>query len=385
MAVGPLAGLGPTRCSLSCSLAGHTSGVLSATFTRNGRFVLTTSQDKSLRLWNPHNGTHVKTYSGEHQQEVNDAVITNDNAKFFSCGSDKQVFQWDVTTAQVIRKFPGHDRKVNALAFGGPSQDVVLSASHDRSVRLWDLRARSRMPIQTLDDATDSVLCVVTAGDVIITGSTDGGLRQYDVRMGQLVVDHLLKPIGSICLSNGNECALVSTLDDTIRLIDRETGNELAIYKGHANQRFKVQSAFAPSGSCVVSGSEDKRVCMWELVDGKLLCELSEHAAPVLCTCFFEDTLVTAAADGGIMVWKTAFPSGPSVPSASFRSGGGLPVSFGKQQGRQVPVASARQSSYGQALAPSSPELAENREVEGDPDVARGSKRGDRGKKRRRK
>lgn len=35
-----------------------------------------------------------------------------DNAKFCSCGGDRQVYYWDVSTGRVIRKFRGHDGEV---------------------------------------------------------------------------------------------------------------------------------------------------------------------------------------------------------------------------------------------------------------------------------
>lgn len=35
-----------------------------------------------------------------------------DNSKLCSCGGDRQVFYWDVSTGRVIRKFRGHDSEV---------------------------------------------------------------------------------------------------------------------------------------------------------------------------------------------------------------------------------------------------------------------------------
>ena len=39
---------------------------------------------------------------------IPDGCRAQDNSKFASCGRDKDVFMWDVPTAQVIRKFEGH-------------------------------------------------------------------------------------------------------------------------------------------------------------------------------------------------------------------------------------------------------------------------------------
>lgn len=276
---------------------------MAITFSKNGRYIISASQDKTLRLWNPHSGAAVKTYQGAHNQEVNDVKIFQDNARFASCGGDKQFFIWDVTTGQVNRKFVGHDRKVNSLAMG-PNEDVLISASHDKTVRFWDLRARGKA-IQTLTEASDSVLCVSVHGDQVISGSVDGAVRQYDVRRGQLTVDELRQPVGSLAVSNDGQCLLCSTLDSKIRLLERETGNELASYEGHVNRRFKVQSTLDPSDGFVVGGSEDNRLCFWELVEGTMVGSL-EHSGPVFCVEFSGDIMATASADGVIKAWNVA-------------------------------------------------------------------------------
>lgn len=317
----------PQEYNLVQTLSGHTAPVLSLVFTKNGRFVLSTSQDKSVRLWNPHEAVHIKTYTGPHNYEVNDAAVSDDNARFVSCGGDKDFFLWDVTSGQVIRKFVGHERKVNALAFS-PNQEVVLSASHDKAVRIWDMRARSRGSIQALTEATDSVLCLSAQGDEIVTGSADGCVRQYDVRKGQMVVDSLLQPVGSVSFSNDGECILVSTLDHSIRLLEHGSGQQLAHYHGHKNSKYKIRSTLDPADCVAVSGSEDNCICMWDLVDANLVCSLTGHTGPVLSVRFFEGTLVSAGADSTVRVWKA--PSGPSA-TADFDTAGqlGIPAAFG--------------------------------------------------------
>lgn len=60
-----------------------------------------------------------------------------------------------------------------------------------QTVRLWDMRARQRLPLQILDDAKDSVVDIYISGDRIYTASVDGYLRTYDLRAGQLRQDFL--------------------------------------------------------------------------------------------------------------------------------------------------------------------------------------------------
>lgn len=48
-----------------------------------------------------------------------------------------------------------------------------------------------RAPIQTLNDAKDSITSVVIQDATITTGSVDGFVRTYDLRMGQLQSDYM--------------------------------------------------------------------------------------------------------------------------------------------------------------------------------------------------
>lgn len=52
-------------------------------------------------------------YTVEANIMFNHSVYHRDNAKFCSCGGDRQVYYWDVSTGRVIRKFRGHDGEVN--------------------------------------------------------------------------------------------------------------------------------------------------------------------------------------------------------------------------------------------------------------------------------
>lgn len=126
-----------------------------------------------MRLWNPHRGVPIKTYTG-HGYDVRDVAVVSDNSKcvhspmrcqrspvlprqrrqhehssgscwscrtpgpparpapparrFASCGGDRQIFLWDVSTGNIIRKFRGHEAIVNAV--GG------RAVSHNNSGQL---------------------------------------------------------------------------------------------------------------------------------------------------------------------------------------------------------------------------------------------------------
>ena len=75
------------------------------------------------------------------------------------------------------------------MAFGGDGDSVVVSGSFDATVRLWDCKSQNVKPIQVLEEARDSVSAVWVGGHEVVTGSVDGRMRVYDLRMGMVFID----------------------------------------------------------------------------------------------------------------------------------------------------------------------------------------------------
>jgi len=92
--------------------------------------ILTGSTDRQIRIFNPTatsaKSKLIQTYSA-HGYEVLDIAVAEGNDRFVSVGGDKTVFLWDVATAQTLRRFGGHLARVNACAFGGEGDCVVIS------------------------------------------------------------------------------------------------------------------------------------------------------------------------------------------------------------------------------------------------------------------
>ena len=184
------------------------------------------------------------------------------------------------------------------MGFGGEDGSVVISGSYDATIRLWDCKSQSTKPIQVFEDARDSVSSLHVVGHEIVTGSVDGRMRVYDLRMGMLFVDvigrmyslilsfpslmeMLADPITSVQQTRDGNAVLVSTLDSTIRLMDRGNGQLLQSYKGHTNKDYRIRSCLGMADSMVISGSEDGKLYAWNLLDGKVIERLEAHGGRV--------------------------------------------------------------------------------------------------------
>ena len=203
--------------------------------------------------------------------------MSDDNARFVSGGGDKTVFLWDVATATTIRRFTGHAGRVEAVAFGGDGASVVISGSYDSTVRLWDTKSQSNKPLMQLSEAKDSVSSVKVAEHEIITGSIDGRIRTYDVRMGQVFADVIGHSVTSVMPTGQNDSLLVSSLDSTVRLMDKNDGKLLQAFRaeGYTNTTYRIRSTLGMNDAMVISGSEDGQIFVWDLLDGNVVHRLA--------------------------------------------------------------------------------------------------------------
>ncbi|RDW71502.1 hypothetical protein BP6252_08065 [Coleophoma cylindrospora] len=275
-------------------------------------YILTGSSDRQIRLYNPSRPAAaasqnplepvratqlIQTYSA-HGYEVLDISVARDNASFASVGGDRNVFLWDVTTAKTIRRFggnQGHTRRVNSVTFAGADDSVLVSGSFDASVRLWDLKAQSQKPIMALEEARDSISCVLVGGGgngeyEIVAGSVDGRVRYYDIRMGRLETDVIGAPITSLCRTRDGKGVLVGSLDNTLRLMDRDSAGLLKAYKGEGwkNDEFRLRNCFGGNERWVLSGNEDTSRCpsgggevvVWDTLSGNIAERIRVPAGP---------------------------------------------------------------------------------------------------------
>jgi mitogen-activated protein kinase organizer 1 len=201
-----------------------------------------------------------------------------------------------VATAQTIRRLGGnqqsHTARINSVAFAGEDDTLLVSGSLDTSVRIWDLKSGSFKPVQVLTEARDSVSAVVVRGADIVTGSVDGKVRTYDVRMGKCITDVIGPPVTSLSLSKDGKAVLVGGLDSKVRFMDRRDGTCLKTYTntGFRNEDLRLQSILGGKEQYVLAGDEmtgapsqngEGRLWAWDTLTGDVVAKVRVPWGPV--------------------------------------------------------------------------------------------------------
>lgn len=281
--------------------------IYSIKFSFDGEHCMTTSQDFSVKLYNPFKKLLIKSYEKIHNNEILDICIFKDNSKFSSVGLEKQIFLTDTIKSSLIRKFYGHLDRVNSICTNF-EETILVSGSQDCSVRIWDLKTQSKEPIQTLIDATDSISKVLCTQNNILSISLDGCLRIYDIRMGKNYKYDMKVSLNGFDISKDNNFLCLSGIDDCVRLLEIKSGKILKVFTGlHKSKNYSKVVKFSNDNKGIYVTSENNDIIYYDLIDekkDKILRGHSNISSGFDINIRKEDIGISSGFDGKILLWN---------------------------------------------------------------------------------
>ena len=154
-------------------LVGHSGPVYDIEFSRDNRFLLSCSQDATIRFWSMLNYTNLALYQG-HNYPVWD-ISMNKQCTYFASGSmDGTCRLWSTDRVQPLRLFVGHLSDVDSVQLH-ENINYILTGSSDRTCRLWDsltghsvrLFTGHEAPISKIEYSPDGRLFACASGSII--------------------------------------------------------------------------------------------------------------------------------------------------------------------------------------------------------------------------
>jgi WD40 repeat protein len=282
---------------------GHTSDLLSASFSKDGRFIVTASNDNSARLWDAATGRELRLFEGT-LNRVFDAAISPNNA-WVVLGDYSEPFATllDAATGAKVRVFAGHTGSVLAVRFS-PDGKTLLTGSADGTAMLWDVATAK--PIRTLEGHAADVFSVAFSHDgrLVITGSGDRTAKVWEVGGGEpKTLSGHAGAIKSAAFSPDASLAVTGSQDGTARIWQVATGREVRKLTGHNGS--VTTAGFSSDGKQVLTAGVDGTVRLWNSQTGVQTLRFDSGQRAILRASFSPqgDRILTAGGDGTARLW----------------------------------------------------------------------------------
>ena len=227
----------------------HSGRASCVTFTGDGSYVVTGGKDGKVRVWTPRGDLFAELSRGaRHKGEIVMVAGIAGERQVLSVGEDHQVILWQIDTQQAIRPM-NVNSDVRSAAMGGDGKTLALG-------------------LQTL------------------TGNRFRGFNNGPVA-----------PHGAP-LGPGDVHA-----DDTLRLIDTQTGTQVRDILGEAQDLDTV--AVTPDGRFVAAGGSGRSASVWDTATGKRINAISSEA-PLTAIAFAPDgkRMAFGTSDGSLTLYR---------------------------------------------------------------------------------
>lgn len=131
-------------------------------------------------MWCAATGEHSRVYVG-HTSWVLSITFSRDGSLLVSTG--KTIKLWDVCTAECLSTLRGHTDCVGSLAFY-PKGLTLASGSFDQTIKLWDVHAGQCMNTLQSQAGTVRSLAFNAYGTILATCGLDETVKLWDMQAG---------------------------------------------------------------------------------------------------------------------------------------------------------------------------------------------------------
>ncbi|KAG2341060.1 WD40 repeat-like protein [Suillus weaverae] len=215
-----------------------------------------------------------------------------------------------VTPRKTMR---GHTDQIRGVAHL-PGGQRIITCSSDGSLRLWDLESGAQIGDEWRDEGDEAeirTMALSPNGKTLASGSYDGTVRLWDVKTGKVVVkwEGHTELVTSVCWSPNGERVVSGSYDGTARVWDVKSEEPVKglnpIKTGH---EYVDAVSYSPEATMIATGGYNERgIKIWDAKTGKLLSTIKLDQS-VWCLAWTSDgkKLIAGLNGGSIRIFDTA-------------------------------------------------------------------------------
>jgi WD40 repeat protein/serine/threonine protein kinase len=257
-------------------------------FTPDGRALITTDLDATIRIWDANTG-RLRVPELKHAPRVNAALLSPDGRTLLTAGDDRTARLWDVATGKEVRSFGPHGSYVMAAAFTPDGRFLVTGGQSSAGgrfdlrgpfgeVHVWDVATGQLISSAAPEGMVESV-AFSPDGRSVVAGCSGGLTRVWDAATGEPrspVWRHGMRASSTVFSPDGHLVATAGA-DRSARVWDVATGQPVTPPLWHDHLVLGIE--FSRDGRQLRTWSRDGLARLWDLVpDDRPAADIALHA-----------------------------------------------------------------------------------------------------------
>lgn len=255
-------------------LKGHTGKIRAVAASADGRWLASSSDDRTLRLWNRNTSKCVQVFSEDLMPPATVIALSADGHWLVSGGEDSLVRVWSLTAGDgataltgpvTSQPLAGHSGAISALALS-PDSQCLVSSSRDRTLRLWRLADGECLQVMEGHQRQAHALSFSPDGQRLVSISRDGTARWWDLATGDCLGTWQHPQgywlIGCLADAEGQLIAIACDLM-VLELWSVTENRQLRVLPGHTQAVW--QACVSPDQRYLATASQDEEIRLWRL------------------------------------------------------------------------------------------------------------------------
>jgi WD40 repeat protein len=245
----------------------RTAAIRIVAFSPDGTMVLLcTDQTTHVR----HTTTGAQLYTLEDHGHVYDAAFSFDSAFVITGSDDKTVRVWDAATGKQHRVLRGHQTSVISVATSSNSH-LIASVCEEYTVRVWDAMSGIQLhEISSSDRVLGSYVTLSPGNRLVAANCAWGGALVWDVATGirqKWITPKDLSRVGVAFSQDGQWAAGAARAN--VHVWEVATGALRHVMRGHSVAITSIE--FLPRSSLIASRCTDNTIQVWDADTGAAL------------------------------------------------------------------------------------------------------------------
>ncbi|MEI2579912.1 AAA-like domain-containing protein [Scytonema sp. PRP1] len=275
---------------------------ISPKFSRNGKYIVTTSRDKKVQVWNL-SGKQLAEIS--HERKIESTSVSPDGQHIVTLSHfPPSIHVWNLSGKQ-LAVLEGDERLIGTSF--SPDGQRILTYGND--VRMWDLSGKllaefkGHKDAETADFSPDGQHIITESGYHTVRESGSHTVRVSDLSGKQLTEIQGLKGVTTKVGFSPDGKQIIRLSDNSLVQIWNLSGQQIAELRGYKDNIVE-NFAFSSNGKQILTLGNSQHLQVWDF-SNKPLTEIKKFGANFYKPVFSPDgkRLLTMTNQGKLKVW----------------------------------------------------------------------------------